>query len=110
MILFIKIGSIVAALIIFLRFKLNLTLSIFLTTLLTIALFGINIKTALIASGEILIEAKTLQLLIISAEDPKPQRAGSERRIGLRPLTGKWSPRYKRTGDGTDLMMAGFLF
>ena len=65
MILFVKIGSIVVALIVFLRFKLNLTLSIFLTTLLTIVLFGINFKTALIASGEILIETKTMQLLVI---------------------------------------------
>ena len=65
MIPFLKIGAIVVALIVFLRFKINLTVSIFLTTILTIILFGINVRSSVVSSGKILIEEKTLQLLVI---------------------------------------------
>lgn len=65
MILVLKLLIIVIALIIFLRFKINLTLSIFFSTILTIVFFQVNLGDALIASANILVEAKTLQLLVI---------------------------------------------
>jgi len=60
-----KILAIVVTLVVFLRFKLNLTLAILFTTVLTVVLLGINLKEAILSSGQILIEAKTLQLFII---------------------------------------------
>jgi len=65
MILAIKLGSIIVALIILLRLKLNLALTIFLLSVYTVVLFQVNAKTALIAAGQTLIEEKTLQLCVI---------------------------------------------
>ena len=61
----VKILGIVLALIIFLRLKLNLTFSVFLSAVLAILFFRINLQVALKASGRIIIEAKTVQLLMI---------------------------------------------
>lgn len=63
--LIIKLLVIVVALIVFLRFKLNLILSIFLSTLLTILLLRIPLWSALVSSAHILIEGKTIQLMVI---------------------------------------------
>ncbi|MCK4836239.1 MAG: DUF401 family protein [Candidatus Aminicenantes bacterium] len=65
MIIVIKLLIIVVGLIVFLRLKFNLIVSIFLSTVLTIILLQVNLKIALISSAEILIEEKTVQLLII---------------------------------------------
>ncbi len=65
MILVIKLLIIVAGLIVFLRLKLSLILSILLSSVLTIILLQVNVKTALISSAEILVEQKTIQLLVI---------------------------------------------
>lgn len=65
MILVIKLLIIITGLIVFLRLKLSLIVSILLSTVLTIVLLQVNLKKALLASAGILIEAKTLQLLII---------------------------------------------
>ncbi|MGD2092408.1 MAG: DUF401 family protein [Candidatus Aminicenantes bacterium] len=65
MILAIKLGSIVVALIILLRLKIHLALTIFLLSVYTVVLFQINLKTALTAGGQILIEEKTLQLFVV---------------------------------------------
>lgn len=65
MILIIKLLVIVFGLVLFLRLRLNLILSIFLSTVLTIVLLGIKVKAALISSADILIEEKTIQLLVI---------------------------------------------
>jgi len=65
LILVLKLLIIVIGLILFLRFKLNLTLSIFFSTVLTIVFFQVNLGDALVSSANILIEAKTLQLLVI---------------------------------------------
>ena len=65
MILVIKLLIIVAGLIVFLRLKLSLILSILLSTVLTVILLQVNVKTALISSAEILVEQKTIQLLVI---------------------------------------------
>ena len=62
---FIKIGTIFLALIIFLRYKLNLSLAIFLLAVYTVILFRVPPKTALIAAGEILIDGRTIRLAII---------------------------------------------
>lgn len=65
MIPFIKIGTIFLALILFLRFKLNLSLAIFLLTVYTVILFRVNAGVALGAAGKILIEDRTIRLGII---------------------------------------------
>jgi integral membrane protein (TIGR00529 family) len=65
LILVIKLLIIITGLIVFLRLKLSLIVSILLSTGLAIILFQVNLKEALLASAGILIEAKTLQLLII---------------------------------------------
>ncbi len=65
MILILKLLAIVIALIIFLRLKLDLIISVVFITILAIVLFGIRLKDVLATSAGILIEPKTLQLLII---------------------------------------------
>lgn len=65
MLLVLKLVLIIAGLIVFLRLKLSLIISILFSTALTIVLLRVNLKQALLASAGILIEAKTLQLLII---------------------------------------------
>jgi integral membrane protein (TIGR00529 family) len=65
LILALKIGSIVIAMIILLRLKVNLSLTIFLLSVYTVVLFQVNAKAALAAAGETLVEAKTLQLIVI---------------------------------------------
>jgi integral membrane protein (TIGR00529 family) len=64
-ILAIKIGSIVLALILLLRLKVNLSFSIFLLSVYTVVLFRISAKTALISAGQVLTEDSTLQLFMI---------------------------------------------
>lgn len=65
MILIAKLLAIVVALIVLLRLKLDLIVSVLLVTALTIILFGIGLTDALVASSKILVEAKTLQLMVI---------------------------------------------
>ena len=65
MILALKVGSIVVALIILLRLKLNLALTIFLLSVYTVAIFQVNVVTALKAAGLAMIENKTLELYVI---------------------------------------------
>lgn len=65
MILVLKLLSIVLSLIVFLRLKLDLIVAVLLVTILSILLFGIPLDDALVSSARILIEPKTLQLLII---------------------------------------------
>lgn len=65
MILAVKIGSIVLALIILLRLKVNLSFSIFLLSIYTVILFQVKAETALVSAGKVLIEEKTLQLFVI---------------------------------------------
>jgi integral membrane protein (TIGR00529 family) len=65
LILVIKLLIIITGLIVFLRLKLSLIVSILLSTVLTVVLLQVNLKEALLASAGILIEAKTLQLLVI---------------------------------------------
>jgi integral membrane protein (TIGR00529 family) len=64
-ILIIKLGSIVVALIILLRLKIHLALTIFLLSVYTVVLFQVNLMTALTAVGKVLIEGKTLQLFVV---------------------------------------------
>jgi len=64
-ILAIKLGSIVVALIILLRLKIHLALTIFLLSVYTVVLFRVNLATALTAAGQVLIEEKTLQLFVV---------------------------------------------
>ncbi|UCH95747.1 MAG: DUF401 family protein [Candidatus Aminicenantes bacterium] len=61
----IKLGSIVVAMILLLRLKIHLSLTIFLLSAYTVVLFQINLKTALTAAIQVLIEEKTLQLFVI---------------------------------------------
>jgi integral membrane protein (TIGR00529 family) len=65
LILAIKIGSVVLALIILLRLKVNLSLSIFLLSIYIVVLFQVKAETALVSAGQVLIEEKTLQLFVI---------------------------------------------
>lgn len=65
MILAIKLGSIVVTMIILLRLKIHLALTIFLLSAYTVVLFRINLETALTAAGQVLIEEKTLQLFVV---------------------------------------------
>lgn len=65
MILFLKLSAIVAALVVFLRLKLNLSLSIFFCILTTVLLFRIQPWLALKSAFDILIDSKTLQLFVI---------------------------------------------
>jgi integral membrane protein (TIGR00529 family) len=65
MILAIKLGSIVVALIILLRLKIHLALTIFLLSAYTVVLFQINLKTALTAAGQVLVKQGTLQLFVV---------------------------------------------
>jgi integral membrane protein (TIGR00529 family) len=64
-ILAIKLGSIVVALIILLRLKIHLALTIFLLSVYTVVLFRVNLAIALTAAGQVLIEEKTLQLFVV---------------------------------------------
>ncbi|MGE5341158.1 MAG: DUF401 family protein [Candidatus Omnitrophota bacterium] len=66
MILAIKIASIILALIVLLRFKVDLALTIFILSFYTVLLFGVRLETALIESAKVMIDAKTIQLLIIT--------------------------------------------
>jgi integral membrane protein (TIGR00529 family) len=61
----VKIGSIVIAMIILLRLKVNLSLTIFLLSAYTVVVFQVNWQIALAAAGGALVEAKTLQLMVI---------------------------------------------
>ena len=61
---FIKIAAIILFLIFFLRLKFNLSLSIFLITIISVLLFQINLSEVF-SSLDILIEPKTLQLYLI---------------------------------------------
>ena len=65
MILAIKLGSIVVALIILLRLKIHLALTIFLLSVYTVVLFQTNLKTALTAAGQVLVKQGTLQLFVV---------------------------------------------
>ncbi len=65
MILFFKIGSIFLALIIFLRLKINLSLSILLLSVYTVILFQVNANTAVTTAGQSLIADRTLRLMVI---------------------------------------------
>lgn len=65
MILLVKIFSIVVVLILFLRFKLNLSLAIFLISAYTVLLFQLSVKAALNASWAALSAPATLQLFVI---------------------------------------------
>ncbi|MCP4154350.1 MAG: DUF401 family protein, partial [bacterium] len=65
MILLLKIVSIVAALVLFLRYKLNISLSIFLLTLYMVVIFGVNARAALSAGAGILVSEPTLRLIVI---------------------------------------------
>jgi integral membrane protein (TIGR00529 family) len=65
MILFVKIGSIFLALILFLRLKINLSLAIFLLAVYTVVLFQVNAGVALEAAGKTLISDRTIRLWII---------------------------------------------
>lgn len=62
---FLKISGIIIALIVFLRLRFNLSLSIFLVSVLSIVFFQINLNEAFISSVNILIEERTLQLYLI---------------------------------------------
>lgn len=65
MILVLKLGSIVVAMIILLRLKVNLGLTIILLSAYTVALFGVNVEMALVSCGQALIAPKTVRLYII---------------------------------------------
>lgn len=65
MILALKIGSIVVVMIILLRLKINLSLTIFLLSVYTVLLFGINLESAWYSSAQVLVEGKTLRLFVI---------------------------------------------
>lgn len=65
MILAIKLGSIVVALIILLRLKIHLALTIFLLSVYTVVLFQIDLKTALTAAGQVLVKQGTWQLFVV---------------------------------------------
>ncbi len=62
---FLKISGIIIALIIFLRLKFNLSLSIFLVSILSIVFFQINLNEAFFSSVNVLLEERTLQLYLI---------------------------------------------
>lgn len=64
-IILLKIGSVVFALFIFLRVKINLAFSILLLSAYTVFLFHVNFKTAFVSSFQVLIEERTIQLFII---------------------------------------------
>lgn len=65
MILAIKLVSIVVALIILLRLKIHLALTIFLLSVYTVVLFRIDLKTALTAAGQAMVKQGTWQLLVV---------------------------------------------
>ncbi len=65
MILAIKLGSIVVALIILLRLKIHLALTIFLLSAYTVVLFQIDLKTALTAAGQAMVKQGTWQLFVV---------------------------------------------
>lgn len=65
MILAIKLGSIVVALIILLRLKIHLALTIFLLSAYTVVLFQIDLKTAVTAAGQAMIKQGTWQLFVV---------------------------------------------
>jgi len=64
-ILAIKLASIVVALVILVRLKIHLALTIFLLSAYTMIIFQTNLKTALTAAGEILVKQSTLQLFVV---------------------------------------------
>jgi integral membrane protein (TIGR00529 family) len=64
-ILAIKLVSIVVALIILLRLKIHLALTIFLLSVYTVVLFRIDLKTALTAAGQAMVKQGTWQLLVV---------------------------------------------
>ncbi|HLP58001.1 MAG TPA: DUF401 family protein [Candidatus Deferrimicrobium sp.] len=66
MILALKIASIVAALIVLLRLKVDLSLTIFLLSLYTVILFRVNLTTAWFAAAHEMVGSSTIQLLIIT--------------------------------------------
>lgn len=66
MILALKIASIVAALIVLLRLKVDLSLTIFLLSLYTVIVFRVNLTTAWFAAAQEMVSANTLQLFIIT--------------------------------------------
>jgi hypothetical protein len=65
-ILALKIASIVAALIVLLRLKVDLSLTIFLLSLYTVIVFRVNLTTAWFAAAQEMVSAGTLQLFIIT--------------------------------------------
>jgi uncharacterized protein len=65
LILSLKILSIVAALILLLRFKVNLSITIFILSFYTVVLFGVNLNRAWYAAAQTAIDDKTVQLFII---------------------------------------------
>ncbi len=66
MILALKITSIVAALIVLLRLKVDLSLTIFVLSLYTVILFQVNLTTAWFAAAQEMVGKSTLQLFIIT--------------------------------------------
>lgn len=66
MILALKIASIVVALIVLLRLKVDLSLTIFLLSLYTVILFRVNLITAWFAAAQEMVSANTFQLFIIT--------------------------------------------
>lgn len=64
-IILLKIGSVVFALFIFLRIKINLALSILLLAFYTVFIFNVNLANAFVSSFQVLIEERTIQLFII---------------------------------------------
>jgi integral membrane protein (TIGR00529 family) len=64
-ILVIKLVSIVVALIILLRLKIHLALTIFLLSAYTVVLFQIDLKTALNAAGQAMVKQGTWQLFVV---------------------------------------------
>lgn len=66
MILALKIASIVVALIVLLRLKVDLSLTIFLLSLYTVILFQVNLTTAWFAAAQEMVGKSTLQLFIIT--------------------------------------------
>ncbi len=66
MLLALKIASIVVALIVLLRFKVDLALTIFLLSLYTVILFQVNLTTAWFAAAQEMVSSNTIQLFIIT--------------------------------------------
>ncbi len=66
MILALKLGSIIVALIILLRFKIDLALTIFILSIYTVVLFHVNPEKAWYSAARILIDSTTVQLFIIT--------------------------------------------